>query len=164
MSFYRIKQFVWSLSSDINEEDKKYSENILNDDELNLFKRLTKSEQKHSINVSKDVEILCSQKGIASEILVKIALLHDIGKIQKPVNVINKSIIVILNSITKGKIKKFINIKDIDVYYNHGKMGVAILKSYGYNSRFLYLVENHHNENILGDNELDIIKVCDNKN
>ncbi len=164
MFFYRIKQFVWTLSSDINEEDIKYVEKILNKDELKLFKRLAKSEQKHCINVSKDVKLLCLEKGLNSEVLVKISLLHDIGKIQKKVNIINKSIIVILNSITNGKIKKFINIKDIDVYYNHGKMGVEILKKYGYNSRFLYLIENHHNENLLSDAELNIIKICDNKN
>ncbi len=164
MFFYRIKQFFWSLSSDINEEDEKYVANILNNDELKLFKKLAKSEQKHCINVSKDVEILCEKQGVSSEVLVKISLLHDIGKIQKSVNVINKSIIVILNSITKGRIKKFTNIKDIDVYYNHGKMGVEILKKYGYSSRFLYLIENHHNKNILCDNELNIIRICDNKN
>ncbi|WP_026883485.1 HDIG domain-containing metalloprotein [Clostridium akagii] len=164
MFFYRVKQFFWSLYSNINEEDIKYLEIILNKEELKLFNKLAKSEQKHSINVSKDVKLLCLKKGINSGILVKVSLLHDIGKTEKRVNIINKSIIVILDSITKGKLKKFYNIKDIDVYYNHGKMGVEILKKFGYSSRFLYLIENHHNEKIVSDTELNIIKICDNKN
>lgn len=164
MFFYRIKQFVSSFYSDIKEEDIKYVEKILNNDELKLFRQLAKYEQKHCINVSKDVTSLCLKKGYNNKILIKVSLLHDIGKIEKRVNVINKSIIVVLDSLTKGKLKKFNNIRDIDIYYNHGKKGADILKNYGYNSRFLYLIENHHNNNIVSDNELNIIKICDNKN
>jgi putative nucleotidyltransferase with HDIG domain len=164
MFLYRIKQFIWSINTHINEDDIRYIKNILNKDELKLFNRLAKNEQKHCIRVSRDVEGFLFNKGVKNDILVKVALLHDIGKIRKKVNIINKSIIVILHRLTKGNLKKFSNIEDINIYYNHGKIGAQILKEYGYNNKFLYLVENHHNTIVLSDKELNIIKYFDNKN
>ncbi|AGK95124.1 HDIG domain-containing metalloprotein [Clostridium pasteurianum] len=162
MLFYRIKQFILYINAKPTEYDLKYIVSKLNDNELILFKNLSMHEQKHCINVAKDVEKICYNKKINSSYLIKIALLHDIGKIKGNLNIIDKSILVILDYLSKGKIRKFNSVKKINIYYNHGKIGADILKKYGYNKRFLYLIENHHN--IIDDEELDIIKFCDNKN
>jgi hypothetical protein len=39
-----------------------------------------------------------------------------------------------------------------------------MLKKFGYDERLLYLIKNHHNDNIIGDKELDMLKKCDNMN
>jgi hypothetical protein len=60
----------------------------------------------------------------------------------KRLNPIEKSIIVILDSVSKGRLKRFKNMKKIDVYYNHGDKGYTILKAHGnYSERFLYLIK-----------------------
>ena len=48
-----------------------------------------------------------------------VALLHDVGKGEFGLNLVEKSVLVLLNNLTKGKIKKYDNIKQIDIYYNH---------------------------------------------
>lgn len=164
MFLYRIKQFIWCLSAKITNDDLKYIESNLNNHEIVLFKKLSVYEQKHCINVARDVEKVCYDREIGCSNLIKIALLHDIGKINGKINIIDKSILVILDYLSKGSIKKFNKIKQVNFYYNHGKIGADILKKYGYDKRFLYLIENHHNNNITIDKELDIIKFCDNKN
>lgn len=150
--------------ANVNSNDIIYINKYLNEDEKNLFLKLKKSEQKHCINVSKDVAQICFDNNIKCDKLIKVALLHDIGKINIKLNLIEKSLLVILDAVTKGKIRKVKKIKRIYLYYNHGRIGADILRNYGYNNRFLYLIENHHNKHVCDDKELNIIKYCDDKN
>jgi putative nucleotidyltransferase with HDIG domain len=164
MNFYRIKQFYWAMGSSISMLDIEFVKNKLTLSELDLFYRLSVSEQKHSIRVAYDVENMCMDMGINPKILVKAALLHDIGKTYKRLNIIDKSIIVIVDNITRGSIKQFSSISKLDVYYNHAKIGYDILKKYINDNRLLYLVKNHHNDKIKGDIQLNILRICDSIN
>lgn len=109
----RVKQFYVNVTDKMTKKDYDYAKEILNSKELELFMKLSKSEQKHSIRIAKDIEFTIDNKEIKDEeilknknILIKSALLHDIGKITKRLNVIDKSVIVILNKLTNGKLKK----------------------------------------------------------
>ena len=62
--------------------------------------------------------------------VAKAALLHDIGKSEYSLNVVEKSVLVILNKLTNGNLKKFDSIKIVDSYYNHPKKGAKILKEF----------------------------------
>lgn len=168
MSFYRLKQFLWSLSFKLNKNEENYLSENLNITERSLFKKLSIAEQKHSIRVAIDVEKTCEsykESGITidKERLIKAALLHDIGKIFGKLNVIEKSILVILNKLSKGKIKKYNHIKKVNVYYNHADMGAELLKEYDIDESTIYLVKNHH-RNITDDAELEVLVDCDNMN
>ncbi len=77
--------------------------------------------------------------------LVKVGLLHDVGKSRQKINIIDKSIIVILNKLTNGKLRN-INLKKIQCYYNHSEYSYEILKEINENNVFLEVVRNHHNE------------------
>lgn len=108
----RVKQFYVNVTDKMTEKDYDYANEILNKKELELFMKLSKSEQKHSIRIAKDIEFIIDNNETDDEeilknrnLLMKSALLHDIGKITKRLNVIDKSIIVILNKLTKGKLK-----------------------------------------------------------
>ncbi|MGH4049742.1 MAG: HD domain-containing protein [Clostridium sp.] len=164
MSLYRVKQFYWSLASKINDKDIDLLKMYLDNDELQLFNQLPIYEQKHCINVARDVKLTCNQRGLQSKDLTKVALLHDIGKIYNIMNPIEKAVMVIMHKLTSGKIRKYKKNKNVNVYYNHGEIGYNLLKKDGYNDRFLFLVRNHHNDNIMGDIELDVLKESDNRN
>jgi putative nucleotidyltransferase with HDIG domain len=164
MSVYRIKQFYRSIVCKINDEDINFLEIYLENFELKLFRMLPIYDQKHCINVARDVKYFLSLRKLQSKDLIKVALLHDIGKIYHSMNPIDKSIMVILNKTTNGKIKSFNNIKKVNVYYNHGEIGYNILRKYDYDDRFLFLIKNHHNNNVNEDIELDLLKECDDRN
>ena len=53
---YRVKQFLWAITSTFKKIDNKVLEKYLDDKEMTLFKHLKKSEQHHSIRVCKDCE------------------------------------------------------------------------------------------------------------
>ena len=99
--------------------------------------------------------------------LGRAALLHDVGKSIKHLSLVEKSTVVLLDKFTNGRIKKFNNIKQIDIYYNHPKIGREILIKNGFekDKELLDVVRYHHNLNIDEENKmLNIIKICDNKN
>lgn len=164
MSLYRVKQFYQSMVSKINDDDIDFLKMYLETYELQLFHQLPTYDQKHCINVARDVKLTSNQRDFGSKDLIKVALLHDIGKIYNSMNPIDKSIMVIMNNITNGKIKAYKKNKNVNVYYNHGDIGYNLLKKYGYDDRFLFLVKNHHNNNIIKDIELDLLKECDDRN
>jgi len=164
MSLYRIKQFYWSMVSKINDEDIDFLKTYLEAYELQLFHQLPTYEQKHCINVARDVKSTCNQRKLQSNLLMKVALLHDIGKIYSNMNPIDKSIMVIMHNITNGKIESNKKNKNVNMYYNHGDIGYNLLRKYGYDDRFLFLVKNHHNNNITEDTELNLLKECDDRN
>ena len=164
MSLYRVKQFYRSIIAKLNDEDLDFLKTYLEIHELQLFNQLPTYDQKHCVNVAKDVKSTCNQRMLQSKDLIRVALLHDIGKIYNSMNPIDKSIMVLMNSITKGKIKSYNKIKNVNVYYNHGDIGYNLLGKHGYDDRFLFLVKNHHNINIIEDIELNILKECDDRN
>jgi putative nucleotidyltransferase with HDIG domain len=164
---YRIKQFIWALKSEINYEDEIFINKYLNNKELELFFKLSIMDQKHCVNTAKDIKKVCEARNynLDKDRMVKIALLHDIGKIQYKMNIIEKSLIVILNKLTKGKIKKYRKVKCINIYYNHPNIGYNLLKKYNYEESFINTIKNHHNNDIIKDIlELEVLRECDNNN
>ena len=153
---YRIKQFLRAIKSwffKINDSDIIYVKKYISEEQFQLFDKLSNYDKRHSVYVAKDIEknlkrnITCSEL----EILIKTALLHDIGKIYKRLNIFDRVLIVIMDSLFKEKIKdiKIKAIKEkINVYYNHPQLGYELLKNCTDNEEILYLIRNHHNKNV----------------
>lgn len=165
----RVKQFYINVTDKMSEKDYCYVKKILNSKELELFMKLSKSEQKHSVRIAKDIEFTIDSKKINDEViltnknlLIKSALLHDIGKITKRLNVIDKSIIVILNKLTSGKLKNIKRLKKVQCYYNHSMYGYNILKDVIDDEIILDIVKNHHSNNT--NNIVSFFKEIDDKN
>lgn len=164
---YRVKQFLWGIKSLYRDIDIEYVKKFLTEDEIKIFKKLKINDQHHCIRVCKDsLEMNRNYElNIDEYKLGKAALLHDIGKTKFHLNLVEKSIVVILHKLTRGYIKKYKNIKQIDIYYNHPKIGYEILKEKGYSKDILEVVRHHHTKNRMIDNEyLTIISFCDDRN
>ena len=115
---YRIKQAIWAISSNFKEVDYTYINKYLDKNEVVLFKQLKRSEKYHCIRVCYHCLRTNSENklNIDEVVLAKLALLHDIGKIDYGLNLIEKSILVILNKITKGALKNFSNSEDLATF------------------------------------------------
>ena len=165
MSLYRVKQFVWALKSLSEDIDIEYVNKFLNKREKNLFNKLKKTDKQHCIRVSKDAVHLSKGKNINLNRVAKVALLHDIGKGEYGLNIIEKSVLVILNKMTKGKLKKYDGIKAVDSYYNHAEKGANLLKRFNtYDKEFLDTIRYNNSNKIQLNKLLDIIKESDNRN
>ncbi|MEG0855874.1 MAG: HD domain-containing protein [Terrisporobacter sp.] len=165
---YRIKQFYWAITSNLKEVDRTLVSKYLTEKEEEVFNKLKTSEKHHCIRVCNDAIVMAKKdkRKINEKKLAKIALLHDVGKCNKPINVFEKSILVLLDKFTKGKLKNYTNLSKVDTYYNHPIKSAKILKRVStYDKEFLEAVANHH-ESIKSENNeyLEIIKECDNNN
>lgn len=171
---YRIKQFMWAVTAVFKKRDLKYVDQFLDEKEKAYFFTLINSEQEHCLRVSKDMiaSANTNKNFLDSELLEigKLGLLHDIGKSEYALGICGKSIIVILDKISKGKLKRYDNLKKIDIYYNHAAKGVVILKELKnkYSDEFFEAVESHH-KNIKSvdktvNKKLKLLIECDGKN
>ena len=148
------------------EEDKQYVKAYLNEKEQALFFQLKVYEQAHCLDVARQMARDVSIKDCHDEEkkqLIRIGLLHDIGKIKYPLNPIEKSIIVVLDKVTKGKIKNFTQLKMVKCYYEHAELGYILLKETGnYDEFFLEIIKNHHMKNPQ-DMRASLLKKCDDR-
>lgn len=167
MSLYRVKQFGWALTTLFKKIDKDLINTYLTEDEIVLFNQLKHSDKHHCIRVCNDCLEMVESKNINIDKnkLAKVALLHDIGKITRHLNVFEKSIVVLLDKISKGKIKNYKKSKVIDIYYNHPTVGFNILEEYNYDDEFLDVVRYHHTKDKETNNKLlEVVSTCDDKN
>lgn len=158
--FYRIKQFVWTIVAKINREEQALINACLSDREKQLFKKLKVYEQKHSLRVAYHLK---GKAGKDQEIeYIRLGLLHDIGKSKYPLNPVEKSIIVILDALTKGKIKKMKHFKMVKCYYDHSAISYDLLKASGeYSDLFLEAIRDHHHQTKSSNELLKALKECD---
>ena len=164
---YRVKQFIWAITSTFMPINEDILDRYLNNNEKTLFNKLSTSEKHHSIRVCEYALSLYSNKdNIDKNKLAKIALLHDIGKSEYKLNVIDKSALVILDKIMNGKLINYTNNKKVDSYYNHPIKSIKMLNTLDekYDIEFLEAIEKHHYKNIGSNIYLKIIKESDDNN
>ena len=165
MSIYRVKQFIWEITAVFRPVDEKIINKYLDKKEQQLFDKLKIAEKQHCIRVCTDALENYNEKNIDENKLAKIALLHDVGKTVRNLNVFDKSIIVILDKFTKGNLKKYEFNSKVDSYYNHPKKSVKLLKEINdYDKEFLEAIEKHHYKKVNSNIYLKIIKECDDNN
>ncbi|SCY27646.1 HD domain-containing protein [Alkaliphilus peptidifermentans] len=156
---YRIKQFVSGLTARMNPEDHLFIKSYLNEKEQQLFYKLRASEQVHSSKVAYG----CQSEAPTNTNLIKAALLHDVGKIDSNLTLINKSLVVIVsklgikNDLLPGFLKKSVYFKN-----QHAKIGYDYLKTIDTDPDILKLVRDHHD--ISDDPDIKILQKHDNLN
>lgn len=142
---YRIKQFFWALTAQITQEEEKLIKQYLLPQEIELFDKLKVYEQKHSVNVAKALQEDSTYDN--QKEMIRVGLLHDIGKIKYPIGPIRKSIMVLLDKFTKGKIAQYNQVKMVCCYYEHPQIGYEVLKERGgYSEEFLEIIQKHHEQ------------------
>lgn len=162
----RIIQFVKYFFSLFKKTDKKFLKLYLNNKEMYYFNRLLKTEREHSIRVAKTSLKVINMFGIREDEIsdvVKMCLLHDIGKSYSNINLFFKPIIVLISKNKKFRKLIFYPNKDkIFKYFNHAKYSSDILKTLNYSPDIIFSIKYHHsNRNIINNKYIKILKYCD---
>lgn len=154
-----------AVTAKVSLEEWDFVRLYLNTKEQALFEKLQLSEQKHSINVATDIAKEMMDEDINKVFLIRLGLLHDIGKIHVKLGPVGKGVIVILDKLTRGKLKKYGQYKKINSYYNHGEIGCKILRGIdNYHEGFLEIIKNHHYDSLKDNPFLDVLQKHDNNN
>lgn len=151
-------------------------ERYLDPNEAAFFWQMNLPDQRHALNVAYTAEKLAAnEKGIDQTLLLKCALLHDVGKIKGDVSIADKIITVILDTFVPrwakswqrlGRGGKIANLRHaMYIYYHHAARGAAMLKVAGIGSQVTEIVARHHEPPADGEPlELKLLRTADSLN
>jgi hypothetical protein len=91
----RFRQGIRGLLAFTHTVDYDLAALYLNNRQLDLFRRMSRSEQLHSLNV---LRTLLDDGGVPDDLAVA-ALLHDVGKVRYPLAIWQKTLAVILRAV-----------------------------------------------------------------
>lgn len=159
---YRVRQFIWAATAKLTRDDLIFINGYLNEYEKKIFTSLPTSIQNHSIKVAREVLEECLKRDLYDMQLIKASLLHDIGQVNRGLNCITKSFMVIADKLFPRTSRKCSRIGFVKAYYEHAEMALDVL--YIEPEYIKFLIRNHHNYNIQNDEKLRILQEADSRN
>lgn len=151
----RIKQVFAALTASITHTDREFVNLYLNFKAQKLFWAMNVPDQRHALNVAYTALHLAEgQKNINAKLLVKCALLHDVGKVKGDVSTFDKIITVIgdlflPNWVRKwgkqGRGNKVSNLRHaFYIYFHHAEISAAMLQDIGECPELIEIIGKHH--------------------
>ena len=148
---YRFKQFFRGMVAQYTPADGSFAKSYLSGEELALFNQLPGFEKKHSVTVAKKMlELALYNPELDQRKLVKLGLLHDIGKIAERNTILTKSIMVLERYFfpamydwlaDRGKDDR--RFRRYYIHKHHGAVGAALLEKIGVSGEFLSIIRKH---------------------
>lgn len=153
---HRVKQLYSALTAEVHAEENAIVSRYLADEERELFYRMSVVDQRHALDTCyKVLEGLARREDGAQEVLVvKAALLHDIGKLDGELTILDRAIIVLLQQFAPHKIElwacegrgRFMQNRRHALFLaaHHGERGAGFLQEIGSETDLIDLVRDHH--------------------
>lgn len=123
---YRIRQFYDSITANFRRLDEDFLMHHLTRKELVLFLKLGRADAHHAIRVAR-VMLEKAPEGLEED-YVRLGLLHDIGKVERPLALVEKVAAVLLHKALREKMARYGKIPFIDAYLHHAERGRRILE------------------------------------
>lgn len=143
---YRFKQFYFGMFSVYSAADAAFADNYLNAQELALFNQLPNFEKKHAVVVGRKMLAMATHNPELDEKkLVKLGLLHDIGKIAEKNSVISKSVLVVVRFFLPGLYNWLAERRKgrFYIHKHHGEVGAELLRKIGVSAEYLSIIKKH---------------------
>lgn len=171
----RIKQFIKAVCAEIDVNDNIFVDKYLNANEKKLFYAMSIADQRHTLDTAYTViKLIPKNAQLDESLIVKAALLHDIGKQKGDISVVEKAIAVIFNKLIPEHARKIAastraktNADRIAwvlyIYYYHPEIGAGFLRTINAEEKLIKLVLHHHSRE-QGTEELELLKKADSLN
>jgi putative nucleotidyltransferase with HDIG domain len=149
--FYRLKQFWFGMTAVYGKADEAFTRSYLNPEELALFNQLPGFEKKHAVVVAqKMLESAIYNPELDPQKLIKLGLLHDIGKVAERNSILTKSLLVIFRFFLptlyswlaeRGKTEP--RWRRYYIHKHHGAVGAKMLARMGESAEIVLMVKKH---------------------
>ncbi|MBP2649874.1 MAG: hypothetical protein H6Q74_699 [Firmicutes bacterium] len=172
----RVKQVIAALTAKVNFSDQVFVSKRLNDKERKLFYGMNLPDQRHALNVAY-TSLNLSRNNPESDLnlLVRAALLHDVGKQLGDVSTLDKIITVIAHQLVpelaskwgrEGRGGKIANFRHaVYVHFHHPERSAQLLRAIGAEPKLVDIISRHHAESQLSDAiELKLLRQADDLN
>ncbi|ABO50432.1 metal dependent phosphohydrolase [Desulforamulus reducens MI-1] len=170
----RIRQFWFAIFSKMGSEDIQFVQSHLTLEEQSLFFQMDRPTQTHCLRVANTcLKLLGYNSGLDQKILIKAALLHDIGKPANLITTIDRVLIVLLGALTRKPIEDLLKVlkgrgrfsKVLSAHAMHPQKGAVMARNFGLPQEIINLIEKHHQPIQSADpSELAILKKADELN
>lgn len=158
----RIKQFYRAVTADLSEDDRAFLKKYLSVQETALFYKMNVYDQRHVINVAYSAEKLAKKGKIDKSLLLRAALLHDVGRSADFICLWDKVVFVLLSAMPAVFLQKaaksgrggFIGRRRKALYIclNHAEVGAQKLEQIG-QIKLAQIVRRHHDKPSKDDSE-----------
>lgn len=151
----RVKQVLAAVTARIYPEDEYLLSQQLNEVELTLFRAMNLPDQRHALNVAYTAHKLSTDRtDVDTNLLMRCALLHDVGKVKGDVSTLDKILTVLAHKLCpawsqrwgrQGRGSKVNNLRHaVYIYYNHAERSAAFLAAAGCEDELVSIVAKHH--------------------
>lgn len=178
--FQRVKQFICAITAKLYLTDEQYLAEYLTAAEQQLFRQMELPDQRHSLNVAYTAQQLAKHStGLRLRLLIRAALLHDVGRTKNDLSTANKIFDVLFSTIFPRFARQWGGSSMVRcgnyavervhhvlfIYYHHGQIGARRLQELGIETDIIEMVARHHQQPA-GDEpaELAILRQADQLN
>ena len=173
--FTRVKQLFAALTASISQQDRTFVNLYLSSKEQKLFWAMNLPDQRHVLNVAYTALHLAKQQKhhVDVVLLVRCALLHDVGRVKGDISTIDKIITVIGDYLfsnwmrkwgKQGRGGKISNLRHaFYVYFHHAAISAAMLRAIDESPEVVNIIAKHHKAPAENDPlELMLLRKSDN--
>ncbi|MHB9095103.1 MAG: HDOD domain-containing protein [Eubacteriales bacterium] len=157
MFLKRPRQFFRALFSKMTQDDLAMVSKYLSKDEKQLFFNMDPAIQKHCVNVAFTVQnMLKDRPGTDHGLLMKAALLHDIGKPRGSLTLMDRVWYVLVRKASRRLAEKLARPGKggflarlryaFYIHINHGEIGASIAQNSGLGEDLVFLLRHHHDQ------------------
>lgn len=170
----RVRQFYAAVTARIAPEDRAFVAAHLTSSEAALFWRMGVPEQRHALSVARTALCLAKDASVRRALLLRCALLHDVGKERGDLPVWLKVLTVLLDGGAPRFARRWAQAygcgplarvrRGLYVYYHHAARGREALRALGLDE-IAEIVGRHHEAPAKDDPpELRILREADARN
>lgn len=149
----RIRQFIKAIHASINDADDRFLKAWLSEPEQSLFFQMSLPEQRHALDVAYTVQQLERKTAVNKNILIRCALLHDVGKVRGDISTMAKVFAVLVDGFCPERARRWARAAKsgrghdlrhaLYVYFHHAELGREKLLALGL-TELAEIVAKHH--------------------
>lgn len=167
---------IGSWNAKLSPEDEQFLSEYLDDPGRFLFSQMSKIDQHHSIAVARQVMVEAAHSdGLEMNLLIKAALLHDVGKVEGDFNFLSRILVGLVKRVRptlRGKLAvtypvTFWQKIGYGCYVDlvHPARGAHMARAFGIESSVVEMIRHHHDPPRQGQRmELTWLQLADSKN